>query len=146
MLKRRMAGGLIALLATALPASAQDTRAELLEKERAEKAKQLAPYKPGKIEKALIYYERNNPLRIIAPHNGFFVTYGYTDKPVGSGIAVGGGWRHDVFHRNGRIVFEAGHSLRGYRMVSTDFSLPRLMDERLELGVHANHRHHRLPL
>ena len=52
----------------------------------------------------MIYYERNNPLAKLAPRNGFYIQYGYTGKPVGSGIAVGGGWRHDVLHRNGRIA------------------------------------------
>lgn len=132
---------LLASASVTLPATAQETRAELLEKERAERAKQVKTYEPGKIERALIYYERNNPLAKIAPRNGFFIRYGYAEKPVGSGIAVGGGWRHDVLDRNGRIVFEGGHSLRGYRMVRADFSLPRLMDEKLEVGIAASHHH-----
>lgn len=141
---RLAAGALFASLVVGVPTPslAQETRAELLQKERADKAKSLTTYEPGKIERALIYLERNNPLAVIAPRNGFFLRYGYTAKPVGSGIAIGGGWRHDVFDRNGRIVFEGGHSLRGYRMVRADFSLPRLMDERLELGIEGSHRRH----
>ena len=124
------------------PAHAQETRAEVLERQRAEKATQLAPYQPTKIERWLIRLDKNNPLDWLAPHNGFFVTYGYTGKPTGSGIGVGGGWRHDVLNRNGRVVVEAGHTLRGYRMVRADFSLPRLMDERLEIGIEGSHRQH----
>ena len=122
--------------------AAQDTRAESLERQRAEKAKQLAPYEPTKIEEWLIRLERNNPLDWINPHNGFYVRYGYTGKPTGSGIGFGGGWRHDVLNRNGRIVFEAGQSFRGYRSLRADFSLPRLMEDRLEVGLEAAHRHH----
>lgn len=139
---RLAAAVLVASTSVVLPASAQETRAELLEKERAEKATQLTTYEPGKIERGLIYFERSNPLTKLAPRNGFYVKYGYTGKPVGSGIAFGGGWRHDVLDHNARIVFEAGHSLRSYRMVRADFSLPRLMDERLELGVEGSYRHH----
>ena len=139
-----VAATVVAAIVAVLPSTAQsqETRAELLEKERAEKAKRLAPYEPTTIEKWLIRLDRNNPMDWLAPHNGFFVSYGYTDKPTGSGIAFGGGWRHDVLNRNGRIVLEAGHSFRGYRMVRADFSLPRLMDERLEVGVEGAHRHH----
>ena len=133
---------LLTSISAVLPASAQETRAEIIEKERAEKAKQLQTYEPGKIERAMIYYERNNPLAKFAPRNGFFIQYGYTGKPVGSGMAVGGGWRHDVLHRNGRIEFEAGQSLRKYRLLRADFSLPRLMDEKLELGIEGSHRYH----
>jgi outer membrane protein assembly factor BamA len=140
MLERRVAAAaLLALTVVSVPVSGQETRAEVLARERAEKAKQLKPYTAGKIERAMLYFERNNPLERFAPRNGFFVEYGYTGKPVGSGIAFGGGWRHDLFDRNGRIVLEAGHSLRSYRMVRADFSLPRLLDERLELGVEASY-------
>ena len=76
------------------------------------------------------------------PYNGFFIQYGYTGKPVGSGIAFGGGWRHDLFDRNARVVLEGGQSLRGYRMVRADFSLPRLLEALLEIGVEATYRSH----
>ena len=142
MLMRRLAVVLLGNLVAAAPTSAQETRVEVVEKTRAEKAGRLAPYEPGKIEKILLYMERNDPLKRLAPRNGFFVRYGYTGKPIGSGIAFAGGWRHDVFDRNARIEFEAGRSFRGYQVLRTDFSLPRLMDERVEVGVEASHRRH----
>ena len=122
--------------------SAQETRAELIEQQRAEKAKQLAPYEPNKIEKWLIWVDRNDPMQWIAPHNGFYVRYGYEGKPTGSGVGFGGGWRHDVLDRKGRVVFEYGHTFRNYRALLADFSLPRLLEERLELGIQAAHRYH----
>jgi len=118
-----------------LAAYAQTTRAEALEQERADRAKQLEPYTPGKLEKFFLNAEEGRLRRWIAPHNGFFVGYGYTYKPTGSGIAFGGGYRHDLFDRRARVVFEAGESFRKYWMVRGDFSLPRLAGERLELGV-----------
>lgn len=125
------------------PAGAQvDTRAELLARRRAEKATQLEPYEQNKLEKILLYVEEKNPLTKIAPYNGFFIEYGYTGKPVGSGVAFGGGWRHDLFDRRARVVLEAGQSFRAYRMARADLSLPRLLDGRLELGVEGAYRFH----
>jgi hypothetical protein len=131
-----------AVLTVPAGAFAQETRAEAIARQRAEKAAQLKPYEAGRIEKALLFLEKNNPLTKIAPVNGFYVEYGYTGKPVGSGVGLGAGWRHDLFDRNARIVIEAGQSLRAYRKARGDFSLPRLVDEKFELGVEASYDYH----
>ncbi|MEO6213477.1 MAG: BamA/TamA family outer membrane protein [Vicinamibacterales bacterium] len=135
----KTATALLSVLAAPLCADAQETRAEAIERLRAEKSARLKPYEPGRLEKTLLYIEENNPLTRAAPINGFYVEYGYTGKPVGSGIGIGCGWRHDVFGRKGRFVVEAGQSLRSYRMVRADFSLPRLLDQKLELGVEGSY-------
>ena len=70
--------------------------------------------------------------------------YGYSYKPTGSGFAVGGGFRHDLFDRRARIVFEAGQSFRNYNMVRGDFSLPRLAGGKLEAGVEGVYRSYSL--
>ena len=132
----------LALSTASAGAQEIDTRAELLARQRAEKAAKVQPYTPTKMEKALLFVEEANPLQKIAPHNGFFIQYGYTGKPVGSGVAFGGGWRHDLFDRNARVVLEAGQSFRGYRMARVDFSLPRLMNERLEVGLETSYNIH----
>jgi hypothetical protein len=121
---------------------AQATRAEALEQERARRANQLTPYEPGRIEKLILNAEEGKLRRLIAPYNGFFVEYGYSYKPVGSGIGFGGGFRHDLFDRRARVVFEAGETLRRYRMIRADFSLPRLAGERIEVGVEGLYRKH----
>ena len=82
-----------------------------------------------------------NPLEKLAPHNGFYLQYGFQFKPVGSGLGLGGGYRHDLFHRNARIDLGAGITLRNYQMLLADFSLPYIADNRFELGVHALYRH-----
>lgn len=117
--------------------SAQDTRAAELERERAQKAAALQPYQPGRLENLLLYFEQENPLVRLSPHNGFFIDYGYTRKPVGSGIALGTGYRHDLFGRKARIELEAGLSLKKYRLLRADLSMPYLADGRLELGIEA---------
>lgn len=128
-------------LALAVNTAAQETRADVLSQQRAQKAVELREYEPKRIEKALLWFEEKDPLTMIAPHNGFFIQYGYRGKPVGSGIAFGGGWRHDLVNRNARVVLEAGHSVRGYRTVLGDFALPRLLDDRFEVAVQASYRH-----
>jgi hypothetical protein len=123
------------------PAAAQESRTALLEGLRAQKAAALQPYVPGRLERALLYIEREDPLRKISPHNGFFVEYGYTDKPTGSGIGAGAGYRRDLFDRRARVVFEAGGTWRRYRMVRADLSVPSLAAGRLELGVSGADHH-----
>ena len=136
------AARLLIVLALASPALAQDTRAALLERERAAKAARLKPYEPGRLEKLVMQAEEGRLRRLISPHNGFFAEYGYTHKPVGSGFGLGGGWRHDLFDRQARVVLEAGASLRRYHMLRADFSLPRLAGGILELGAEAVYRNH----
>jgi hypothetical protein len=140
---RRIAAVLaIAVSAMPLPAVAQTTRAETLERQRSEKARDLKPYEPKRLEQLVMDAEEGKLRRLIAPHNGFFAEYGYSYKPVGSGIGFGGGFRHDLFDRRARVVLEAGASFRGYQMVRGDFSLPRLARQRLELGVEGIYRRH----
>jgi outer membrane protein assembly factor BamA len=143
MLRRVAAPLVLAVTACAIPAVtfAQDSRTATLEKLRAEKAAAVQPYRPGKIEKALLFIERVDPLRKIAPHNGFFVEYGYSGKPVGSGMGASIGYRHDLFDRRARLDVEAGATLRRYRMVRADFSLPSLAAGRFELGVEGIDHH-----
>lgn len=142
---RRLAGvGLIAAgcIGAAGTARAQDTRAAVLDAQRAEKAKQLRPYEPGRLEKALLAIDADNPLARIAPHNGFFVEYGYSHKPVGSGVGFGGGFRHDLFDRRARVELEAGMSISKYHLLRADFSLPYLAGDRFEVGIEATNHHH----
>jgi outer membrane protein assembly factor BamA len=127
---------LIALLVP-MSAAAQETRAEALERERAEKAKTLAPYKPDKLEKFVRSAEEGKIRRMLTPHNGFFVEYGYSHKVTGSGVGFGGGWRHDLFDRHARVELEAGMTFKNYQLLRADFSLPRLFEERVEVGVEA---------
>ena len=131
-----------ALAALPAAAAAQDTRAEVLARTRAEKAGRLQPYEPTRLEKLVMDAEEGKLRRMIAPHNGFFAEYGYSYKPVGSGIGFGGGFRHDLFDRRARVELEAGATYRKYQLLRADFSLPRLLDERLELGIEGLYRRH----
>jgi hypothetical protein len=139
---RVLVAALLAVVACPSSSAAQDTRSSILEKQRAEKAAQVKPYEPGTLEKLVASAEEGKLRRMISPHNGFFVRYGYDHKPVGSGFGLGGGFRHDLFDRRARLELEAGATYKSYWMARADFSLPRLADEHLELGIEAIHRYH----
>lgn len=142
MIRRKVLTAVALLMALApATASAQETRAAQLERMRAEKATRLAPYEPGTIEKALLWVERVDPLSKLTPHNGLFLEYGYTNRPLGAGMAVSGGYRHDFFARRARVELEGGISIRNYQLLRADVSMPYLFDERLEIGVRGSYRH-----
>ncbi len=134
---------LLAIALTAVPAvaDAQTTRAEVLEQQRAAKARELAPYEPGRLETFVARAEEGKFRRLITPHNGFFAQYGFSRKTPGAGIGFGGGFRHDLFARRARVELETGITFRNYKLLRADFSLPRLVDGHLELGVEAEYRH-----
>jgi len=131
-----------AVLAVGTDLDAQETRAAVLEQQRAEKAKALEPYRPKRLEKLLLFVDAENPVAWIAPHNGFFVEYGYSHKPVGSGVGFGGGYRRDLFKRTARVELEAGTTFRNYQLLRADFSLPYLANDRIEIGVEGTYHHH----
>jgi len=131
----------VGLALTPDPSWAQESREDLLVAERAEKAKALAPYQGGKLERSLLWFEQVDPLRKVAPHDGFYLEYGFKWKPVGAGLGLGGGWRRDLFGRQARVLVGGGISTRNYQLLQADFSFPYLLSDRLELGVHAVYRH-----
>jgi hypothetical protein len=141
MFRGRAALGIVLCILCGRPAAAQDTREAALEQQRAERARALEPYKPGKLEKWMLWFEDVDPLHKIAPHDGFYLQYGFRWKPVGGGVGVGGGWRHDLFNRNARVILGSGISTRNYQMLMADFSLPYLAGNKIELGTHYVYRH-----
>lgn len=134
----------IALSAAAfsLPADAQATRAEVVARQRAEKAQALRPYDPGRLERLLLFVEQREPMRLLSPHDGFFVRYAYPEHPTGAGIALGGGFRHDLFRERARVVLEGGISVRNYQLLRADVFLPRLARGTIEVGGHAAYHSH----
>jgi outer membrane protein assembly factor BamA len=143
-MRSRSAAAVVTVLSLLVgPASlaAQETREAALEQKRAEKATSLQTYKAGKLEKWMLWFEEADPIHKIAPHDGFYLQYGFRWKPVGGGIGVGGGWRHDLFNRNARLLLGAGISTRNYQMLQADFSLPYLAGNKFEAGGHAVYRH-----
>lgn len=123
---------LIAVLTSA--ALAQETRAEALERERAERAKATAPYEPGAIERGLLFVDEHRVLeRLAGGLYGFYPSVG--GFPTGSGLGAGVGYRKSVLEH--QWAFDAGTaaSIRGYKVVRAATALPRLFDGRGGLGV-----------
>jgi len=82
---------ILAVLLSPLAAAAQ-TRAEIAQQERAQKAKALHPYKPDKVERVLFVVEDKYIVqRIFNPPNGLFLRVG--GLPQGSGLPLGPGYR-----------------------------------------------------
>jgi outer membrane protein assembly factor BamA len=141
MVRRLAAFGILLFVVFATPAAAQETREAALEQQRAERARSLETYHPGKLERWMLWFEDTNPINKLAPHDGFYLQYGFRWKPVGGGVGVGGGWRHDLFNRNARAILGGGISTRNYQMLMADFSLPYLASNKLELGTFIVYRH-----
>ena len=111
----------------------QQTRAELLEQERAERARSLAPYSPNPIERALLYLDEKRiierlgqELTGIYPRIGGFTT--------GSGFALGVGVRHALPGTDDfEVDLSAAMSAKGYKSLDFHVRAPALLRGRLEL-------------
>ena len=123
------------LMAGLLPglAVAQQTRAELLEQQRAARAGELHPYEPGRIEKALLYVDEKRLIERWGQRaNGFYPLIG--DFTTGSGLALGIGYRHRLPGTNAlEVDTSVIGSTRGYKAVNFEVLAPRLFGGVLEL-------------
>jgi hypothetical protein len=89
----------------------------------------------------MLWFEDVDPIGRISPYNGFYLQYGFRWKPVGGGLGIGGGWRHDLFGRQARLQLGAGISTRNYQMLMADVSLPYLARNKVEVGTFVVWRH-----
>jgi hypothetical protein len=132
--------GTIAVAALAATSSAQETRREALSAERAERARQLAPYEPGKIE-GLMLWAQSSPViaRIAAKGDGLYPIFGSLTR--GAGVAFGGGYRRHLASE--RLLFDTTGvmSVRGYRTARVELRLPHLLGDRLQVGTRLRHRY-----
>ncbi len=124
----------LAMLALgATPTGAQETRAELLEQQRAARANEVAPYEPNRVEHGLLLVDEHRVLeRLVGGLYGFYPRMG--GFPTGSGFALGVGFRKAVVNDHLRVDLGTVGSLKGYKLVQASASLTRLFDGRLEVG------------
>jgi hypothetical protein len=128
---------LLAAIALPVGAAAQETRAGQLENERRAKAKQLQPYRPGKIEAALYRIEDRFLIeRVFNPPRGLFLRWG--GFPEGGGIAVGPGLRYSNHAVN--FTTTGAMSLRQYWDVDSRLSFTNLLGARALASVGVRHR------
>ena len=115
----------VVLLLGAPPrAAAQDTgtRAGQAEQQRAEKAEDLKPYTPGKIERALLLVEdRQLAQRLVNPPRGLFTRWG--GMPEGQGFTVGPAYR--ISNYDASFTTTAAISIRGAYEATARLDLPR---------------------
>jgi hypothetical protein len=120
------------------------TRAGQIEQQRQQKAAQLEPDEPSRIEHVLIVIKDKKIVeRITAGIAGFRVHMG--GLITGSGFAVGPEYyRHDLLHNQVSVRASARGSLQKFYLMDAELSLPRLADEHLFInlyGVHRNYPH-----
>jgi hypothetical protein len=129
----------LALALLSSPGSAQGTRREAIEQQRAARAAALAPYESGRIEGALAYIERNRIVERLTGADGFYPRIGSVQR--GGGFAFGGGYRKPFASR--RLVFnaEAATTMKGYWVAGADVSAPRLLSDRLTLIGRGRYRY-----
>jgi hypothetical protein len=123
---------LAALCLCARPVTAQEptTRAELLERQRAEKAAQAATYQPGLIEKGLLYVDEHRILdRLGADLDGLYPRFG--GFPTGGGWGIGPGYKRHLPGRFLRFDASGALSFRGYKVGEVLVRTTRLAGERL---------------
>jgi outer membrane protein assembly factor BamA len=128
----------VLLFGAAAPSLAQGTRTEQLEQRRAERARELQPYKPGKIEATLTYLEQSRLIeRWTSGYDGWYPRVGSVTR--GGGFAGGAGYRQH-FGRHVRTDVSGAASIRNYRALDLDVALPYLAERRLEVGARAQYR------
>jgi outer membrane protein assembly factor BamA len=119
---------------------AQTTRAGEIEQQITQKASQLRPYTPGKLERAMIYVEENNILRrLSARPPGWYPRIG--GLTTGSGFALGPGYRN-YFGRDGMFDVSAAASLKRYNAVNAYLRTPAFAGDRLAIDARAQYHHY----
>jgi outer membrane protein assembly factor BamA len=128
-----------AILATAARIDAQDptTRAETLQQQREEKAQQLTPPTHNRLERGLMDLESGRVFeRLLNPPEGLYPKIG--NITTGSGFSFGPGYRYPRLF-GGQVVFSSfiAASFSQYWMIDVRLDAPRLANERVGVGVHA---------
>jgi len=128
---------LLAVAAASAFAQEPETRAQALRSEREEKARQLEPPEPSGAERLLLDLERGRLFeRILNPAEGLYPKLG--SITAGSGFSAGPAYREPGL-LGGHADFSAFAmaSLKRYWMVETRLRMPRLLDERMVVDLHA---------
>lgn len=133
---------LLTCLFLVVPVFAQErepaTRAELLERMREEKAKNLQPAKPKGIERALLYIEEHRIIERLTIADGWYPRIG--GLTTGGGFAGGAGYRKHLFNDQLLLNGSAAISTKAYKEILADATLPALFGGWLEIGSNFNWR------
>lgn len=136
----RLALAVTLIVLTAFSASAQTSRREVLEAQRAEKAKSLAPYTPGRLESGMLWMEDSQfTTRLFSPYEGWYVRFGGLVK--GAGLGFGPAYKNWLFGEQALFHTSVVGSLRNYWAATTELTFPKLAGGKLELGGHGYARY-----
>jgi hypothetical protein len=121
----------------ALEAQEPATRAEALRLEREQKAADLEPPEPSRLERALLSLENGRLFeRILSPAEGLYPKIG--NLTPGSGIALGPAYRHPaLFGEHVDFSAFAAANFQKYWMLESRVMMPRLAGERVSVDIHA---------
>lgn len=115
----------ILCLSGASAAHAQDTRAEQLERQRAERAAAVEPYKPAKIERSILFVEEKRLIeRFGKDVNGIYPRLGSFTS--GGGIGFGAGARYHTPNRHLTFDLSGAASLKKYKVLDASAEAPKL--------------------
>lgn len=130
----------VALLAAAAYAQEPATRADLIEREREQKAARLAPDEVSKLERRLRAFKDGKYLeRFAAGYNGLRVKTG--NMVTGGGFALGPEYfREDLWRGQMTARASAQISTRGYTKFEAEAKAPRLAGGRISLEALASRR------
>jgi hypothetical protein len=132
-----VAGAMPAALFAQASTPPPQTRAELLQRSRAEKQKSLTPYQMNGLERALNIVET----RVLSTfgRDGLHPKFG--SLATGSGFALGVGYlNRRLVDREGALNVWGAVSLKKYWAVEGNFDLPSLAGGWLTLGTYARHQ------
>jgi surface antigen Omp85-like protein len=113
------------------------TRAEILRRQREEKAQQLAPPQPSRVERLLLDLENGRLFeRLLNPPEGFYPKIG--NITAGSGFSAGPAYRRPgLFGGHADFSGFAAASFQHYWMLEARLRMPRLAREKLSVDLHA---------
>lgn len=127
------AAALLAMMIVPSSASAQDSRAEQLAAQRAEKAANLKPYEPSGLERKIAFVDR----LLLTPR---------TFSPFVGGVMQGGGLAMGPAVRipvgdTGSFHAHAAWSVRSYAAAVATLQLPAFADDRVQVELHGQQVH-----
>ena len=120
-------------LVLATPAHAQDTRAEVIAAQQAEKAKNLRPAEPSRVERAIEDFRR----RTLEEPGGFFPYFASVYS--GGGFTLGAGYRR-VYGTASQWHVRGLYSVKNYKLIEVGTVSRQHFDDRVTLAANAGWR------
>ena len=128
---------LLILASSGARAQEPQTREEADRQRREQQAKEVEPYQPNGLERAMDFAE--DKAIFILDREGFHPKLG--SLTTGSGFAYGLGFRdRDLFSNKGALEIWAAGSVKRYWATEARLTFPRLANNHLHLETWASHR------